>query len=289
MFKRPTGPSIQIKFTGVPNVGEGLVSDWNGQFNRTWTFGNPSAAYPVTIGITAADTALNFANKINEDRTVYQAVVELDRITVTLYLGSGMTTGLSQDFRANSTPGWATMADGSPIPSSYPGAQWPTSGDAITIGIGTLAQAQATGLIGSLLPAIDSILGVRDTIGALKAPVFLITRTWYTDSGRTSLNSEVGGYARDVEVQLLPSPEIINFAQDVRIRQGGAVEQGDVLLRNVSKNLYEKTDLDGTSTAQNVQKFYRVGTIVYQVRSVVEKYVTWDVQVRPLTDQTRYP
>jgi len=137
------------------------------------------------------------------------------------------------------------------------------------------------GIIDSLLPAVDSILGVRDSAGAVIQPVFFVTRTW---SG-----TQVGdGTAKDVEVQMLPSPGLKNFAQDIRLKEGGAVKAGDIILTNVSKNKFKEPDLDGSSPALNVEKFFRVGAKIYQVINVAEKYVTWDVQIRELTNQVRY-
>lgn len=137
------------------------------------------------------------------------------------------------------------------------------------------------GVITSLLPAIDSILGVRDQIGAVIQPVYLVTRTW---SG-----TQVGeGTAVDTEAQMLPSPGLKNFAQDIRLREGGSVQAADIVLHNVSKNSYTEAQLNGTSPGANVEKFYRVGAKLYQVINVTEKYVTWDVQLRELTNQTRY-
>jgi hypothetical protein len=139
----------------------------------------------------------------------------------------------------------------------------------------------ARGIIDSLLPAIDSILGVRDDIGAVIQPVYLVTRTW---SG-----TRVGdGTAVDEEAQVLPSPGLKTFAHDVRIREGGAIKQGDIILQNVSKNRYIESDLDGSSTATNVEKFFRVGDYLYQSINVAEKYVTFDVQIRRLSSQERF-
>jgi hypothetical protein len=139
----------------------------------------------------------------------------------------------------------------------------------------------STGVIDSLMPAIDSILGVRDSIGAVIQPVFLVTRTW---SGST-----IGeGVAHDAEAQMLPSPGLKDFSQDIRLREGGSVKQGDIILTNVSKNSYKEADLDGSSSKANVEKLYRVGAKLYQVINVAEKYVTWDVQLRQLSNQTRY-
>lgn len=145
------------------------------------------------------------------------------------------------------------------------------------------------GVIDSLLPAIDSILGVRDQIGAVIKPVSLVTRTWYTDIGLTTPSSQIGeGYAKDTVVRMSPSPGLKNFAQDIRLREGGSVKNSDIILSNVSKNSYSEAQLDGTSSSVNVEKLYLVGDKLYQVINVAEKYVTWDVQLRELTNQTRY-
>lgn len=138
-----------------------------------------------------------------------------------------------------------------------------------------------SGLIDSLLPNVDTILSVRDSIGVVIKPVFFVTRTW---SG-----ARMGdGTATDVEVQMLPSPRIIDLSTDLRIREGGAVQSGDIFLDNVSRNLFVESALDGSSSAPNVEKLYRVGANIYQVINVVEKYVTWKIQLRQLSNQTRY-
>lgn len=134
------------------------------------------------------------------------------------------------------------------------------------------------GIVPALLPAIDSILSIRDSIGALIEPMFLVTRTW---SG-----AEPGaGTASDNVVQLLPTPAMKNFSQDVRLREGGAVKAGDIILKGISKNKFDLAELDGTSPGLNVEKFYRIGVKLYTVINVTENYVTWDVQLRELTNQ----
>lgn len=142
------------------------------------------------------------------------------------------------------------------------------------------------GIIDSLLPAVDSILGVRDKVGAVIKPVSLVTRTWYDDASYTTLATTVGGYARDEVVRMIPSPGLKDFAQDIRLREGGAIQQGDIVLSNVSKHSYAKADLDGSSPSQNVEKLFKVGDDFYQSINVREKYLTWDVQIRKLTNQT---
>ena len=134
------------------------------------------------------------------------------------------------------------------------------------------------GIIAGLLPAIDSILSIRDAAGAVIEPVFIVTRTW---SGQV-----VGeGESVDVAVQILPSPALKNYKVDFRTREGGEVKSGDVGLGSVSKNKYKRVDLDGTSPAQNIEKLYRIGDTLYQVIGVAESYVTWSVQLRTLTQR----
>lgn len=146
----------------------------------------------------------------------------------------------------------------------------------------------STGIVNALLPRINSILGVRDSIGAIIRPVYFVTRQWYVDQALTIKNNQPEGFAKDTTVQLLPTPMLKDFSQDIRLREGGTVKAGDIVLRGVSKASYKEADIDGTTSDTGVQKFYLVGDKLYQVINVTEKYVTWDVQIRELTNQTRY-
>lgn len=137
------------------------------------------------------------------------------------------------------------------------------------------------GIIDALLPVADSILGIRDSVGAVIDPVFFITRTW---SGMAPGD----GSAVDTKVQMLPSPGIKNYAQDIRLKEGGAIKAGDIVLFDVSRNKFQESDLDGTSQSPRVEKFFLVGQKLYQVINLAKRYVTWDVQLRELTNQTRY-
>lgn len=143
-------------------------------------------------------------------------------------------------------------------------------------------------LIASLLPNVDAILGVRDSIGAVIRPVYFLTRTWYTTSTFQTQSTDVGGFAKDVVEQLLPSPQIVDLTQDIKVKAGGVVKNGDIILKGVSRNSFNESDLDGTSPANNVECLYIVGAKVYQVVKVTEKYVTWNIVLKELTNQTRY-
>ena len=145
-----------------------------------------------------------------------------------------------------------------------------------------------SGIVDAFLPCVDSILGIRDNIGALIHPVYLVTRTWFTDSGLTTPATAPEGYAKDSSVQLLPTPALKDFSQDIRLKDGGSVKQGDIILSGVSKNKYASTDLDGSLLGANIQLFFAVGVKLYQIINVTEKYVTFNVQIRELSNQSRY-
>lgn len=145
------------------------------------------------------------------------------------------------------------------------------------------------GIRESLLPSVDSILGIRDQIGATIKTVYVVTRTWYNEPQFTTPATQIGeGYAVDNESQLYPTPRIKDLSQDIRLREGGTVKQGDIILMGVSRNSFAEMDLDGSSPSGNVEKLYRVGDKLYQVINVVENLLTWNVQLRELTNQTRY-
>lgn len=136
-------------------------------------------------------------------------------------------------------------------------------------------------LVDSLKDCVDSVLGVRDSIGAVKAEVYLVTRKW---SGAAPGD----GKFTDTEARVLPSPHIVSLDKNVRLIEAGVAHLGDIEVRHISKNKYpDKSVLDSTSPNRKTEKLYRVGTDLYQVIQVVENYVYWNVRLRKLTDQTR--
>jgi len=130
------------------------------------------------------------------------------------------------------------------------------------------------GLIADLTAVADDILGVRDTIGAAIHNVYFVTRTW---SG-----SEPGdGTATDVVTQMLPTPAIIDLAHNFKVSEVGRYKQGDLILKNISKESYPDHDtVRLKSTDSAVEKFYRVDSELYNVIHVKESYITWDVHIR---------
>lgn len=139
----------------------------------------------------------------------------------------------------------------------------------------------ATG-VDSLRKGVNKILETREKIGAALKSVRLITRSW---SG-----SRVGeGRAKESVLRVLPTPRVKPFSHDLRLREGGAIKQGDILIKGISKeNFPNEEQIDGSTDAKNVEKFYEIGTKIYQVISIRERHLTWDVQVRRLSDQRRF-
>lgn len=138
------------------------------------------------------------------------------------------------------------------------------------------------GAVGSLRDSVDSILGIRDDLGAALMPVYLITRTWSGD--------EIGdGVSIEDREQILPSPRIVSMSDDSRVVQGGSVQVDDINLKMVSKvNYPSKNQIDGSVEFQNIEKFFEVDGQLYKVFNVTEKHLYWNIQIRKLTNQVRY-
>ena len=132
-------------------------------------------------------------------------------------------------------------------------------------------------LIGDLTAIADSILGIRDDLGAAIHKVFIVTKTW--PSGEVGL-----GEPEIVKVPFLPSPGLKNLSHDLLALEGGNYQRGDLILTNCSKQSYPKEeDVSLEQDDPAVEKFYEIYEKLYQVISVVEKYITWDVQVRKVS------
>jgi len=133
------------------------------------------------------------------------------------------------------------------------------------------------GLIDDLLGITNQILGIRDELGAVIQPVFFVTRTW---SG-----SVIGdGTMVELREQLNPSPAIVSIAHELSAMQGGVYQQGDLILKQVSKQSYSSEDLVARKSSQNnVEKYYAVGEKLYLAVNVRESYITWEVHIRKVS------
>lgn len=139
------------------------------------------------------------------------------------------------------------------------------------------------GVIDDVLSITDEVLGLRDDLGAALAVVNIVTRTW---TGAT-LGQGTGS---EVTARILPTPRIVNLKNDYKLMTAGMVQQGDIMLKYISKESYtSRAMIDNVSSTKNVEKFYEVGGILYKVIDIEESYVYWNVQLRRLSDQRRYP
>lgn len=140
-----------------------------------------------------------------------------------------------------------------------------------------------SGIVDDLRSGVNDLLGIRDSIGAALKEVWIVTRTW---SG-----IELGdGTAFETREQMLPSPRVVEFKTDLRIKEGGAVQSGDIMLKMVSRQSFpNQADVDFSGIASNVEKLYEVGGRLYRPVGVTEKHLTWTILLRPLSDQKRYP
>lgn len=134
-------------------------------------------------------------------------------------------------------------------------------------------------LVESMQGCSDAIFGIRKCVGAALKPVYIVTRVW---SGR----SPGEGTVVETVDEILPVPGIKDLAHDRRVKEGGTAKEGDLVVYHVSKNRYPTEDLiDCRTPAKNIEKFYRIGTELYRVFHIHERYLSWDIWIRRVTDQ----
>lgn len=137
-------------------------------------------------------------------------------------------------------------------------------------------------IVDDIKSCTDDILGIRDDLGALKHPIYILTRTW---SGQ-----EIGdGTAVDTTAQILPTPYLVDYSHSIKIREGGAIREGDILLKMISKQSYpNESDIDCTTATTKIEKFYYIDGKMYEVISVTSEYVYWNVHLRRTAKQKTY-
>jgi hypothetical protein len=125
----------------------------------------------------------------------------------------------------------------------------------------------------SLCKCIDQVLGARDSIGAYVHTVCLVKRMW---DGET-----IGdGKATDIKTPVRPTPGIREFAHNIMVQEGGAIQQGDILLTSISKNRFSRDDLSVQDDNPTHEKFFLIDDREYRIVNVTEHLVTWNVLVR---------
>lgn len=137
-------------------------------------------------------------------------------------------------------------------------------------------------IVNDILGCTDEILGLRDELGATKHKVYILTRTW--------TGSEPGdGAAQDSITQVLPTPYLVDYSHSLRLREGGKIREGDILLKHLSKETYtEESMIDCSVESRNVEKYYYINGRLYTVISITSHYVYWNVLVRKASRQKVY-
>ena len=130
--------------------------------------------------------------------------------------------------------------------------------------------------------ARESALKVREDLGVSHREVSIIKRVW---AGKHPGD----GKAKDTVKKISPTPIIKEIAHDIRIMEGGAVKQGDLIISQILKKDYPlESDVDGKSDEKNIEYLYKVGDYYYNCIHVKDKFDTWNVQVRRTVDERGY-
>lgn len=130
----------------------------------------------------------------------------------------------------------------------------------------------------SLKGCLDKSLEIRENLGVQIHDVFFVTRTW---SGE-----DIGdGNERIVRKQMRPSPRIIDYALDVRLTTGSNIRQGDIVLKEISGNLFSLSDLHTQTNDRQIEKFYEINGEFYEVIHIKEKLITWEVHLRKTNEK----
>lgn len=135
-------------------------------------------------------------------------------------------------------------------------------------------------LMDGLKDSLDCILGIREDIGAVLQRVYIIKRKW---DGETLGD----GKATDTETEIKPSPYIVDLSHRVNLPAGGVIQQGDLIIRQISKVQYPtENDVYPKDRNPTVEYLYKVGSKLYNIVHVKENHLTWDIHVRKLIDDS---
>lgn len=137
-------------------------------------------------------------------------------------------------------------------------------------------------IVDDILECTDDILGIRDELGATKHLVYILTRVWD--------GSERGdGNASDTTIQIKPSPQIVDYSHSLRLREGGKIREGDIVLKHLSKQTYtEESMIDCSVDDKLTEKYYYINGRLYNVIDITSDYVYWNVHVRKASKQKIY-
>jgi hypothetical protein len=128
-------------------------------------------------------------------------------------------------------------------------------------------------IVSDILENIDSYLGLRDELGAIKEPIYILTRVWSTEKGQ--------GSPVDTQARILPTPQLVDLSHSMKLREGGVIKQGDILLKMISKKSYPlEADINCEVSGELTEKWYLIKGETYEVVSITQDYVWWNVLLR---------
>jgi len=106
------------------------------------------------------------------------------------------------------------------------------------------------GIRDSLQDCIDCTLGIREELGLELHSVTVVERRWSEgEPGRGQLVSEK-------QVIMDPSPYIVDLSHNFRMLEGGNYQQGDLMIKQVSKNQFSKEEqLSMVTDRPDVERF----------------------------------
>lgn len=127
----------------------------------------------------------------------------------------------------------------------------------------------------SLQDCIDGVLTLRGELGLNLHPVSFVERTW---SGGERDRGEV---TKETVTEMWPAPRIVDLSHNFRLLEGGNYQQGDLMLRQISKNQFPKEEmLSMVTDSRAKERFILIDGKRYTVISIRERLLWWDLQIR---------
>ena len=111
-------------------------------------------------------------------------------------------------------------------------------------------------VVGNIKANTKDLYSIRDTLGANKAKVYRLTRTWREAVGR--------GLPVDTQEQVLPSPRIVNLEHRRMVTGHGETTGADLLLRGLLQlDFPTEQMLDNKPESPRQEVFWRIGDRLY--------------------------
>lgn len=115
-----------------------------------------------------------------------------------------------------------------------------------------------------------AIYGLRDQIGAIKDPVYFLSRVWRTAVGV--------GAPVDNAVRITPQPYVETQALDEMVSEHGEVIGGEFMLRGLVLT-YTKAQVSLVPPNDLTEVFYFIDGDFFVTTRVVKNYLSWDVTI----------